>query len=398
VRAEFGAGRAMLGLAYAGSILIAGAVGIALAPALDRWGARWLLAAGSLVSAAALVALAHAPSAAAFTLEWSLGMGIGAALTWYSVSFTVVANWFHRDRARALARLTFMGAFASTIFYPLSATLIAHFGWRGALVVLAFVQLLIALPLHVLVVRRHPEDRGLHPDGDDAAAASSPQSGLTSHAALRTTTFWLVTAAIALSSFATTAVLVVHVAFLTSRGYTISTAASVAGLLGIAYIPGRWLFGRLANHVPLGRLLAATIALESLAVMVLASERGIAWVALYVFAFGMAYGAMAPLRGALVASLFGRRAYGTIFAAQGVGVAVAAAAGPLVLAAVADAHGYGTSLWCAAFALALGALVAAVPIRCHPELVEGPSSPTVPCVQRGSRGTMRDEGPSTSSG
>jgi predicted MFS family arabinose efflux permease len=363
VRSEFGVGRATLGMAYAGSVLIAGAVGIALAPVLDRWGARWLLTAGSLISAVALFALAHAPSAAAFTAEWAVGMGIGAALTWYSVSFTVVANWFHRERARALARLTFMGAFSSTIFYPLSAVLIAHVGWRGTLLALALVQLLIAVPLHALVVRRHPEDRGLHPDGDEAAAAAGPQSGLTAPVALRTTAFWLVTAAIGLSAFATTAVLVVHVAFLTSRGYAVSTAASVAALLGIAYIPGRWLFGRLAERVPLGRLLSATIALEAAAVMVLAAERGIGWVALYVVAFGMAYGAMAPLRGALVASLFGRRAYGTIIAAQGVGVALAAAAGPFVLAAVADARGYDASLWCAAVALALGAVVAAVPLR-----------------------------------
>ena len=105
--------------------------------------------------------------------------------------------------------------------------------------------------------------------------------------------------------------------------------------------------------------------------MVLARERGIAWVALYVCTFGMAYGAMAPLRGALVAALFGRRAYGTIFAAQGVGVALAAAAGPLALASLADAHGYGASLWCAALALALGAAVAAVPLRAATEaLVE----------------------------
>src|SRR5260370_34421865 len=112
----------------------------------------------------------------------------------------------------------------------------------------------------------------------------------------------------------------------------------------------------------------------------------------------MGYGAMAPLRGAVVAALFGRRAYGTIFAAQGVGVALAAAAGRLILAPVADAHGYGTSLWCAALALALGALVAAVPLHRHPELVEGPSSRTVPRDERSHRGTARDEGPSTSSG
>jgi MFS family permease len=363
VRAEFGITRATLGAAYGLGILIAGGAGLALAPSLDRFGARWILTVGSLVNAATLGALALAPTGTAFVAEWAIGTGIGAALTWYPVSFTVVANWFHRDRARALARLTFWGAFSSTVFYPLSALLIAHDGWRGALLALALVQLAICVPLHALVVRRHPEDSGLHPDGADTAPEAGPLAGVTARQALRTAAFWLVTAALALAAFASTAVLVVHLAFLISRGYAASLVASIAALLGLAYIPGRWLFGRLAHRVPLGRLLAATIALEAVAVAILASERNLGWVAIYVVAFGMAYGAMAPLRGALAGALFGRRAYGTIFAVQGVAISLAAALGPVVLASVADLHGYGAALWCAVAAFGAGAAVAAVPLR-----------------------------------
>jgi predicted MFS family arabinose efflux permease len=274
------------------------------------------------------------------------------------VTFTVIANWFQRDRARALARLTFYGAFASTVFYPLSAALIARDGWRGALVALALIQLAIAFPLHALVVRRHPEDHGLHPDGAAAADRANPLSGWTAPEALRSTSFWLITAAIALSTFATTAVLVLHVAYLLAQGYTLGTASTLAGLLGLAYLPGRWLFDRLAALVALPRLLAGAIALEALAVALLSAQRGLAWVVAYIIAFGVAYGAMAPLRGALIASFYGRRAYGTIIAAQGVALALAGAAGPAALGAVADRAGYGTALWSAVAVLVVGAAVA----------------------------------------
>ena len=364
VRAEFGAARATLGLAYAGGALLAAIAGAAVGPIVDRRGARWVLVAGSAISAATLLGLAQARDAATFDALWIVGTGIGSALTWYPVTFTVVANWFDVDRPRALARLTFLGAFSSTIFYPLSAALIAHAGWRGALTALACVHLAIALPLHLAVVRRHPEDRGLFPDGAGAAQASHPASGTPARAALRTPTFWFLTVALGLASFAAAAVLVMHVAFMTSRGYTLGAASLLAGVLGIAYVPGRWLVGRLAATVPLGRLLAGTLALEGAAVAVLAAQRGYVWIALYVVAFGMTYGAMAPLRGTIVATLFGRRAYGTIIAVQGVAVGVAAAAGPYVLTAVADGRGYGAALWCAAFVLVAAAIVAAAaPLR-----------------------------------
>ena len=358
VGAELGASQALLGSAYAGSVLIAGLAGVALGPFLDRRGARLALSSGSLISACTLIALAHAPNAGAFSVEWAIGMGAGSALTYYPVTFTVIANWFQRDRARALARLTFYGAFASTVFYPLAAALIARDGWRGALVALAVIQLAIAFPLHALVVRRHPEDHGLHPDGAATANSANPLSGWTAPEALRSTSFWLITAAIALSTFATTAVLVLHVAYLLAQGYALGTASTLAGILGLAYLPGRWLFDRLAALVTLPRLLAAAIALEALAVALLSAQRGLAWVVAYIIAFGVAYGAMAPLRGALIASFYGRRAYGTIIAAQGVALALAGAAGPAALGAVADRAGYGTALWLAVAVLVVGAAVA----------------------------------------
>jgi MFS family permease len=360
VRAEFGATRATLGLTYALGTLVAGIVGLLLGPILDRWGARVVLACGSLISAATLVGVARATGVASFVTVWAVGTGIGAALTWYPVTFTVVANWFDRERHVALARLTFAGAFSSTIFYPLAGALIAHYGWRDAVLVMAAIQAAVAFPLHAAFVRRRPEDLGLHPDGASQASTWHPESGVAARDALRTVAFWLVTIALGCGAFASTAVLVVHVAFLISRGYPVATTSLVVGLLGLAYLPGRWLFGRLAPHVALSRLLAATLALAAVAVALLAAERGIGSVVAYVLIFGIAYGALAPLRGALVAARFGRRAYGTIIATQGLAIALASAGGPIALGVVADRRGYATALWYAVAACAIGAFVAAL--------------------------------------
>ncbi|MBV9439476.1 MAG: MFS transporter, partial [Candidatus Eremiobacteraeota bacterium] len=239
VSRELGWDKASIGLAFSGVVLVSGLAGVVSGRLVDGFGARLLLAAGSSITGASLLLLSRAHALTAFDLLWTFGIGAGSALTYYPVTMTVVANWFDRRRTQALSLLTFMGAFASTLTYPSAGFLIARFGWRETLVILGIVQLLVALPLHALVVRRHPEDYGLHPDGAPQAGASTPQSGVALGAALRSAAFWLPTIAISLAYFASTAVLFVHVAYLIARGYAPSFAAALVGLFGLAYLPGR---------------------------------------------------------------------------------------------------------------------------------------------------------------
>ncbi len=353
---ETGWSRASLAAGFSGVVLISGFAGVAAGPLIDRYGARVPLAAGSLVNGVVLLLLARTTSLAAWDALWTIGIGIGSALTYYPVTMTVVANWFAQRRSRALGVLTLMGAFSSTITYPLAGLLIARFGWREALIVLALVHLVIAFPLHALLVRRRPEDRGLAPDGQPlvASAGAVPADGLPLRAALRTSAFWLLALAFALAYFASTAILLQHVAYLISRGYAPTAAAALVGLIGIAYIPGRLAVAFAGARVPLGVALAAAFVLEAIGIAALAARPSLAGVLIYVFAFGAAYGAMSPLRGAIVAHFFGRRAYGAIFGAQGVAVALASAAAPLVTANLAARSGYA-----AAFALCVASLLAA---------------------------------------
>jgi MFS family permease len=361
VSRELGWDRASIGLAYSGVVLVSGFAGLGLGHALDRFGARLLLAAGSLVTGISLLLIARVHTLAAFDLLWTAGIGAGSALTYYPVTMTVVANWFDRRRLRALSLLTFMGAFSSTLTYPVAGLLIAHLGWRDAVTILGAVQLLIALPLHALVVRRHPEDIGLHPDGAAAAGASTPQSGVPFGAAMRSAAFWLPTAAIALSYFASTAMLLEHVAYLIERGYSPSFAATLVGLFGLAYLPGRWFIAWAGERAPLVVLFAAAFAIEAVGIAVLARMPSLWGVIAYVCTFGAAYGATFPLRGALMAQRFGRRSYGAILAAQGVPVGIVSALGPVVAGRLIDALGYGAAFASCIAALLAAAVVVAVP-------------------------------------
>ncbi|MFN2461399.1 MAG: MFS transporter [Candidatus Velthaea sp.] len=354
VSREFGWSKTAIGSAYAGTVLVSGFAGLALGRALDRIGARLLLSLGSVVSGVALLLLSHVQTLAEFDALWTFGLGAGAALTYYPVTFTVVANWFAARRIHALSVLTFMGAFASTIFYPLAGWLVHALGWREALVALALLQFGVALPLHAFVVRRHPEDMGLRPDGAPTGEPPGPASGISFRDALHDRGFWLLSAGMSLAYFSTTTILLEHVAYLIGRGFAPTLVATLAGLFGIAYLPGRSLVVWLNRRMPLTAQLACAFALAALGIVLLSAARNAAWIVAYVAVFGAAYGALSPLRGAVIAERFGRRAYGAIFAAQGVPVGILSAAGPVAGGRLIDVFGYG-----AAFAVCIAALAGA---------------------------------------
>ena len=294
------------------------------------------------------------------------------ALTLYPVTFTVVANWFVRKRGTALAVLTLVGGLSSPICIPLSGAFVAQVGWRATLVILGLAQLVIALPLHAFLLRRRPEDLGLSPDGEPALPiqAQAPLPGATLSEALGRTAFWMLTAALALEMLGSTIVFVHQVAFMISRGTDAVLAATFSGMLGLASLPGRYVFNMLSTHISSQKLLTLSVVAQAggIVVFVLSSSPG--WLILYIVIYGCAYGAFSPLRASVMADHFGRRAYGAITAVQGIPLAVSAGLGPLAAGWLYDVlHHYGVAFWLCAGAFLLAAIGIAVAPR--PEAQDG---------------------------
>lgn len=356
---ELGWDRASLSGAYSLMLVLGGLLGVPIGRFVDRHGARSAMAVGSAIAGFSLVGLADVQTLWQFYLLWAGGLGIATALTFYPVTFTVVANWFALRRGAALALLTLLGGLASPIFIPLTGMLVPRLGWRATLLAMALAQLGIALPLHAFVLRRHPEDMGLAPDGVSGAAlpegfllqkrqqfrtqvpaahpaarpGQSDLGGLTLHAALSCPPFWTLTAAYALAGLATNVLLVHTVPYLIDRGYGGELAAGVAGAVGLASLPGRYGLNRLSDRAGIGPrwLLSACFAMQAIGALLLlcGGSGGFGWLMAYVAVYGAAYGAAAPLRASVMADQFGRRAYGVITAVQGVPVAMAAGLGPI---------------------------------------------------------------------
>ncbi len=361
VQHELGWSRTALSGAYSLGFLVTGVLGMPIGRLVDRRGARLLMSGGSALAAICLALLSRVTAEWQFYALWAGGLGLAAALTFYPVTFTVVTNWFVRRRGSAMALLTLLGGLASVIFIPLAGVLIAATGWRSTLLVMAGAQILVCLPIHALLLRRHPEDHGLRPDGDRSQAG--PNAAATGHslrAALGSPAFWTLTGASGLGMMGHAVVLAHQVPFLIGRGFDPVLAATVAGLLGVASLPARLVLNLLSDRWGPKAMLVFSTALQGAGVvlLLLAATPALIWA--YVAVYGFSFGAVSPLRASVMAEQFGRRAFGAITAVQGLPMATLGAAGPLLAGALYDRLGDYTlalALTAATFALAVVALL-----------------------------------------
>jgi cyanate permease len=227
-------------------------------------------------------------------------------------------------------------------------------GWRVALVWLAAILALGTIPLHALVLRRRPADLGLLPDGDrvepagDTATSAAPpaERSVTTRAALRGVTFWLLTVAFFLSQLGVGAVFVHLVPYLIDRGYSAAFAAGATGLIGVMALPGRLVLTPLGDRVPRSIVAAGIFGLQTVALIVLLLVPATAGVAAFVVLFGAGFGAVTPARAALVAEYYGPAHYGSITGMLALFLTGARAAAPVGAGLIYDlAGGYAIVLW-----------------------------------------------------
>jgi len=331
--------------AFSVAILFSGLAGIVVGRLTDRYGSRLVMSVGSVLGALGLAMFSMAHEIWQIYFAWGLVIGCASAASFYPPAFTAVTAWFERKTGRALGLLTFLGGFASIIFIPLTSQLIDEFGWRTAARLLALVILLIAFPLHAAVLRRRPADLGLTPDGrvevkpetnkgvvrerTDAHNGSASGEGI----------FWVITASFFCASFATTTVFVHQIPHLVDSGFSATDVATAAGLIGVASLPGRFVLSSLTEKVDAAVITCGVLVLMGLSLAVLIFAASLLVVYAYVLLFGVGFGAITPLRGAIMADHFGRAGYGKTLGMQGAVLAVAAAGGPLAAGAMRDASG-----------------------------------------------------------
>lgn len=301
--------------AFSVGLFVSGFVTLPVGTWLDKYGARLLMTIASVLATLLLIAWAFVETIPLFYTIWVL-LGVTMAMLFYDPAFVVVANWFSQKRGTALAIVTFVAGFASTIFLPLADYLLNEFGWRMAVLILAIVFGVVTIPLHAIILRRRPEDIGLEPDGTitdpHEEQVKIPELSIPAKEAIRSRTFLWLTIAFGLSTLASISIRVHFIPYAITTGIDATTAAWLAGFIGITQVIGRLLFAPLEQRFSSKSVTIFTMATLALSFGVLIISQSLFFVGLFVLIFGGAYGAMILVRPVMLAELYGTAEYGRI--------------------------------------------------------------------------------------
>jgi MFS family permease len=351
---EFGWPRGVTAGAFSFGFLVAAPLTPLLGRLMDARGPRVVMELGAAVMAAGLLLapLASAP----WHLYATLGVlvGGGSVALGYTGQAQFLPSWFVRRRGLAMS-IAFSGVgVGSIILLPLLQSIIAHAGWRAASIALGLAVLIVAAPLNLLL-RRRPEDIGLAPDGEQAAAASGAPVrhanvvdpawaaiDWTLTRALRTARFWLIALAYFGALFAWYAVQVHQTKYLLEIGYSAADGAWALGAVSLVAIPGQIALGHLSDRA--GREIVWAIGCAGFASCYVALIGLAAWpspllLGVMVAAQGMLGYGLVSVLGAIPVEIFEGKHFGVIFGSVMLAALAGGAAGPWLTGLLHDLTG-----------------------------------------------------------
>jgi predicted MFS family arabinose efflux permease len=315
---------------------------------LDRHGGRGLMTAGSVLGVAALVA--WSASTSAWQLYVALGLvGLALAASTYEAAFAVLVAVIGdpASRRRAMLTVTLVAGFASSIFFPLTGVLTDRLGWRAALLCLAGLLAVTAVPGHALAV---PNGRSPRTGGRGTGAGVAE--------AVRDPGFLLATVAFLAHGVAVSAVSTLLVSHLVTAGLAATVAATVSGLLGVLSVAGRVLFTGVSARLGVTAVTAAIFAVQGVGALALPHAGSLTGVVVCVVAFGAGFGVATIARPAILLERYGTVRFATIAAAMSAPAALARAGAPVGAAALGDPEFLS---WAGGACLLAACLLAALP-------------------------------------
>jgi nitrate/nitrite transporter NarK len=358
IERTFGWDRWVVSAAMSLRQLESGIVSPAIGFLLDRMSARKLIFWSAVISGVGFIGLGFTTGIVTFFLFFvviSLGAsGVSHAVTWP----VLISRWFRRNRGLATGLAVTGPIFGSPLVILNTQIEEAH-GWRVVLCGYG-ILVLIGITLLSMLVRDRPEPYGLRPDGDpleESASTERPTSasrrrtdaGLTLHAVLRTKEFWLFTSYLS-GTFAVNSAVQVHMIpyFQQDIGLTAAWAAVVMSMVFILSGIGRIGGGYLLDRVDYRLVLAVVAAMMGFALLYLqvVPVRTVSATLPFALMFGVSFGCLVPMRGAVGSIMFGTRTIGGILGLLQGGPVAAGVIGPLVMGLIFDLNGnYSAAIW-----------------------------------------------------
>ncbi len=267
---------------------------------IDARGGRGVICASNGVFAAGLLLLAAARGPVSLIGAW-LVLGIAMAGGLYESAFAAVTRLYGYGSRAAITGITLIAGFASTVGWPISASLEHALGWRGTCLAWAALHVAFGLPLNAWALRHANRDdwNGLAP-----GRAASPADAPAEDRGMLILSFMFTAAGMVTIGMATNLP-----RLFVAIGATPAAAIAAASLLGPAQVAARLLEYAARRHI--NPLVSARVAntLHPLAALTVALG-GVPVIAAFSIVHGAGSGMMTICRGTLPLALFGPAGYG----------------------------------------------------------------------------------------
>jgi predicted MFS family arabinose efflux permease len=297
-------------------LLVAGLASPRVGRLIAERGGRPVLAIGALLLATGLLGIGTASTLTWYLVSW-LVTGLGMSASLYDAAFSTLGRIYGPSSRTPITAVTLFGGFASTVCWPLSAFLAAHFGWRGACFAYAAIQIAVALPIHLLAL-----PAATMTEGSATAQKRSPVHLRREEYA----TFGLLAAVLTLGAAVLSIVGTQLLPLLTARGIEMSAAVAFGAIVGPAQVGARIIELLVGNRYdPVWTIVVSATLVATSALML---TLGLPIVALAIALYGAGNGIGSVARGTVPLALFGVERYPVLMGRLGFPLLVAMAVSP----------------------------------------------------------------------
>lgn len=282
--------------------------------AVDRFGPRRIGMFGVLFFCAALALLSTATSNV--WTWWGLWLLLGmAAMFVLPLIWTMAINgFFVKNRGLALAIALCGTSLAATTIPMLTNFLVNTQGWRMAYISLALMSVAVVFPLVWFLFHSVADNRRTHIARGGVQAAAPVLAGVSARNGLTSPRFLKLAGAIGIFSVAICALTSNAVPIIIAQGLDRTTAAGIAGLVGIGSLIGRLCGGYLLDRLNANKVAAASVLIPIITVtLLLTMPSSIKWTMVASLILGLSVGTELDAFAYLVARHFGLRNFGALF-------------------------------------------------------------------------------------
>jgi OFA family oxalate/formate antiporter-like MFS transporter len=354
---EFGWSRTQVALVQTIARFVEAGVSFYVGPLIDKHGPRYLMPIGAMIVGFAMMATTQVNAIWQFWLLRGVVVAVGFTLMGHMVTNVTINKWFTRKRGRAIALAGVGSNLGNVIMTPVTVWVLAISVWQTSFVIFAVVTWVVVLVPSLVLMRRQPEDMGLHPDGDDPAEAdtrvseSEEQDIAASVAApvmeavwsrreiVGTSAFWLLICSISVANLAFQGINISLAPYMQDLHYADALVATVVTFRAIvmAVTLPAWGFIGERSHIPWIRI--APFLLQGLGAVffIMAENQVFLWLAVIVY--GVGFGGVMVIQEVLWANYFRRFSLGLVRSTGFPIIFAFSASGPIFMNIIFDVIG-----------------------------------------------------------